>query len=95
MCMNKGVRVCVCVCVCVCACSMTCSMCVDTHLDGIVQGAGEHPPVVSLDVHHVHLAAGGHHSDQGVVVRSCTLLHYRTPGDTCEHMTRNRPTHTS
>ena len=58
---------------------MTCSMCVHTHLDGSVQGASEQPPVVGSDVHHVDLAAGGHHSDQGVVVGSCPLLRYRIP----------------
>ena len=58
-----------CVCVCVCACVCVCVF----YLDHGKQGAGEHPPELSSDVHQVHLAATHHHSDQGVVISSCTL----------------------
>lgn len=34
---------------------------------------GKHPSECSSDVQHVHLTAADHHSDQGVVISSCTL----------------------
>ena len=60
--------------VCVCVFLCVCFLCVCVfYLDHWKQGAGKHPPELSSDVHHVHLAATHHHSDQGVVIGSCTL----------------------
>lgn len=38
-----------------------------------MQGASKKPPELSSDVQHVHLTTSHHHSDQGVVISTCTL----------------------
>lgn len=43
------------------------------HLDHGEQRTGKHPPELSSDVQHVHLAATHHHPDQSVIVGSSPL----------------------
>lgn len=55
--------------VCIC-CAIYCFC---KYLDHGMKRTGKHPSECSSDVQHVHLTAADHHSDQGVVISSCTL----------------------
>lgn len=48
-------------------------VCFCKYLDHGMKRTGKHPSECSSDVQHVHLTAADHHSDQGVVISSCTL----------------------